>query len=1030
MEKSALVIGGGITGIQAALDLASANVLVVMLESSPSIGGRMAQLDKTFPTNDCSMCILSPKLVEANRHPNITIYTNSDLEEVKGKKGDFKVKVKRRARFIDESKCIGCGICAEKCPNKVPNEFDCEIGERKAIYIPFPQAVPLKYTIDKDNCIYFKNGKCKACLKFCPNDAPVFDQQDEILSLDIGSIIVATGFDSYEPNDRPEYKYGTYPDVVTALEFERMLSPSGPTAGEVIRRSDGKTAKSIVFIQCVGSRNNNNGVPYCSRVCCMHSVKEALIAKEHSAELEDTTILYTDIRAFGKNFDHYYHRAKFEEGVAFLRGYSTDISEDQTTGRLIVHSEDTLSGELTDTPADLVVLATALLPGAGNKNLSEILNIDLDDYGFFKAANSPRSLVESSVDGIYLSGCATGPRDIPDSVSTSSAAASRALEDMSQFSPPHREAEVAIPMGRNDEEPRIGIFVCHCGTNIGGVVDVPSVAEYAKTLPNVVYAEDNLFTCSDATQQQISDMIKEHHLNRVIVASCTPRTHEPLFQETVMEAGLNPYLFEMANIREHCSWVHKNEQEEATEKSKELIKMAVAKSARLKEVDRQTFDLKHTAAVIGGGITGMQAAIRLARCGIETHLLEKEAELGGRIRELNKLSISDADPKALLEGLISEISSLRSNLIIHTGSELSSVKGSIGNFELEYKNNGNTENLMVGAVIIATGSDPYDPEGDFGYGKFDNVVTNLELENNLKINKKPSFEFGKPKKAVYILCVGSRTLPEGKNEIIAKNSSKPSNPGCSRICCDVGIQQSLELQKSGIETTVLYRDIRTFDAGAEEQYYDASKNGIQFIRYEPEAPPEVIKDGKSVKVRDSLTQEELEIDADLIILGCGTIPKAGSVQQLQSLFKIPKGTDGFFLEAHPKLAPLETTTGGIYLCGTAQYPKGVHESLTQGEGAALKAAVLLSQEALSTEPMIAIVDNTICWGCGTCVDVCVYGAPQLTTTESGGKVSYINPALCKGCGTCAARCPSGAISANLFTDNQLIAMICALQEES
>jgi heterodisulfide reductase subunit A len=433
MEKSALVIGGGITGIQAALDLANAQVSVYLLENSPSIGGRMAQLDKTFPTNDCSMCILSPKLVEANRHPNITILTNSDLEKVEGEKGSFKAKVRRRARFVVEDKCIGCGICAEKCPAKVPSEFDMEIGTRKAIYIPFPQAVPLKYTIDKEHCIYFKNGKCKACLKFCPNEAPDFDQTDEIIDLDIASIIVANGYDVYKPDDRPQYGYGKYPDVITSIEFERMLSPSGPTAGMVTRQSDGEAAKKIIFIQCVGSRNVNQGVPYCSRVCCMYSIKEALIAKEHSKDIEDLSILYTDLRAFGRNFDAYYHRAKYEENINFIRGYCGEISYDPEQKRLIVRAEDTESeNDIKDLEADLVVLASAVLPNKSNTDLADKLGIELDDYGFFKIDNPAESLLKSSREGIYLAGCSVGPKDIPDSVSTSSAAAALAYEDLKE----------------------------------------------------------------------------------------------------------------------------------------------------------------------------------------------------------------------------------------------------------------------------------------------------------------------------------------------------------------------------------------------------------------------------------------------------------------------------------------------------------------------------------------------------------------------------------------------------------------------
>jgi heterodisulfide reductase subunit A len=579
-----------------------------------------------------------------------------------------------------------------------------------------------------------------------------------------------------------------------------------------------------------------------------------------------------------------------------------------------------------------------------------------------------------------------------------------------------------------NETPRIGVFVCHCGTNIASTVDVEKIAEAAKELPYVVHTDCNLFTCSDATQQQIKDAISEHNLNRVVVASCTPRTHEPLFQNTIKEGGLNPYLFEMANIREHCSWVHRESPEEATDKAMELLKMAVAKSARLKELSQPTFDLIHTAAVIGGGIAGISAALHLARSNIKTYLIEKEKELGGRLRDLSKFAITNVDANGLLNKNISELDQVKSNLSVLLETELKKVSGSIGNFELEYEKSGKPGSISVGAVVIATGADVYKPDGEFEYNKFEQVLTNLDLENNLKGKSPLEFSFGKPKKAVYILCVGSRTQPEGElNDYVPDGTS---NPGCSRICCDVGIKQATALQNAGIETTILYRDIRTFDSGAETDYYNASKAGVRFIRYEQDHAPKVTTLGKVVLVKDSITNETLEIYTDMIVLGCGIVPRINDTALIQSLFKIPKGADGFFLEAHPKLAPLETTTGGIYLCGTAQYPKSTSESITQGYGAALKAVMLLTQEALTAEPFTAIVDSSICWGCGTCVDVCIYGAPGLGDNESGtGKVSYINPTLCKGCGSCAARCPSGAINANLFTNLQLIAMVKALGDE-
>jgi heterodisulfide reductase subunit A len=569
--KGALVLGGGIAGIQAALDLAESGVFTYLVERSPSIGGRMAQLDKTFPTNDCAMCILSPKLVAVARHPNIQLLTNSELTSVSGSAGSFEVAITKHPRYIDENKCVGCGECSTKCPAKVSNDFDLDLSERKAIYIPFPQAVPLVYTIDAEHCKYLLNGKCGVCAKICKADAVDYEQKPENLKLKIGSIIVATGYDQYDPSALEELRYDLYLDVITGLEFERMLNASGPTAGKTIKPSNNIPPRNIMFIQCIGSRDKHRACEYCSRVCCMYAVKEAMIAKEHSDQLNDLTVLNMEIRAYGKGFEEYYQRAKID-GINFLHGRAADISADHETGELIVRTENVTEGVVQDIRTDLVVLSSAIVPNSTNKQLSEILSIDLDSNGFFKESNEKDliSSVYSTRNGIFLSGCAQGPKDIPDSVSQGSAAAALAGKYFKQKSRNvllKAKSPTDQPLPESyEEELRIGMFVCRCGINIGGILDVPELVKYSKTLPDVVYATENLYTCSDDTQTLIMDSIKEHNLNRVIVASCTPRTHEPLFRDTCSQAGLNPYLFEMANIRDQCSWVHMDEPALGTDK--------------------------------------------------------------------------------------------------------------------------------------------------------------------------------------------------------------------------------------------------------------------------------------------------------------------------------------------------------------------------------------------------------------------------------------------------------------------------------
>ncbi|MCJ2564062.1 MAG: FAD-dependent oxidoreductase, partial [Candidatus Thermoplasmatota archaeon] len=612
-------------GIQSALDTADAGRKAIILESSPFIGGRMAQLDKTFPTNDCSMCILSPKLVEAGRHPNIELVTNADLIALEGEKGNFTATIRKKPRYVNEEKCVACGICAEKCPVKLPSEYDASTSERKAIYRAYPQSVPSTYVIDKDNCIYFKTGKCRACEKFCEAKAIDFDQSEEEVRIDVASVIIASGADVFDPSEIHEYGYGVLPNVITSLEFERLLSASGPTQGKVVRPSDGKEPENIAFIQCVGSRSTVYGGEYCSSVCCMYALKEAIVAKEHSDSI-DIQIFSIDFRAFGKQFEDYRIRAEEEHGIRIWRGNRVSALEPALPGDgvLVVYID---GDEIELKEFDLVVLSVGLKPPEGAEELSKITGVELNEYGFYKTP--PNESFQTTRPGVYVVGTISEPKDIPDTVCQSSAA--------SLIAPVFEEVEVADDetgeeVLAEEEEPRTGVFICHCGINIGGVVDVPSVVEHVRTLPNVAYAEDNLYTCSVTTQDKIKEAIKEHDLNRIVVASCSPRSYEKLFQETIREAGLNPYLFEMANIREHCSWVHSKEPERATEKAKGLVAAAVAKARLLEPLHKVSVPVNKTALVIGGGLSGMTAALSLAEHGIGAHLVEKTKELGGNLR--------------------------------------------------------------------------------------------------------------------------------------------------------------------------------------------------------------------------------------------------------------------------------------------------------------------------------------------------------------------------------------------------------------
>jgi len=994
-----LVVGGGIAGIQASLDLADAGFKVYLLDESPSIGGTMAQLDKTFPTNDCSMCILAPKLVGAGRHPNIELITYAKLEHVEGEAGNFKVRIAKKPRFVDVTKCTGCGVCAQHCPVEMPNEYDEKLGVRKAIYVPFPQAVPLKYVIDDDNCL-----KCGLCQQVCKAGAVDYDQKPETLYLNVGAIILSPGFEEFNPRLKSMYGYGRLPNVVSSIEFERILSASGPNGGRILRPSDGTIPKKIAFIQCVGSRDTLVGNSYCSSACCMYAIKESVIAMEHQKGV-DCTIFFMDMRAFGKEFDAYYNRAEDEYGVKFVRSRVSSVHEIPENQNLIVrHVVD-------ETPKDeefgLVVLSVGMKPPKNADELAKILDVKLNQHKFCQTETF--TPVETSRPGIYVCGAFASPKDIPESVAQASGAAAKAGAVMA---PERGKLTVAkeYPPERDvsKEEPRIGVFVCHCGINIGGVVNVPEVTEYAKKLPNVVYAENNLYTCSQDTQKAICEKIKEHNLNRVIVASCTPRTHEPLFRETVREAGLNIYLFEMANIRDQCSWVHMHQPEEATKKSKDLVRSAVAKARLLKPLPKPVINVVQEALVIGGGLSGLTAARELARQGFGVHLVEREKQLGGFARKIRYL-LEPQDPQKQLTAIIDEVEA-DPKIHVYLNTDVSDIKGYIGNFKTTLKTKGRKKEREIehGAVIIATGALEYRPS-EYFYANDPRVMTQHELEEKLA---KGDFS---AKMVTMIQCVGSR------NE---------ENPNCSRICCTQAVKNALKIKELNPEADiyVLYKDMRTF--GFKEDYYrEASEKGVLFIRYDDEHKPEVQKGEERLTVTawEPVLKTWIPIETDLLVLSVATVANPDN-ERLAGMLKVPLTKDKFFLEAHMKLRPVDFATDGVFLCGMAHSPKFIDESISQACAAASRAATVLSKPSLEMEGSIASVDQDLCSGCKICESVCAYNAIEMEQ-KSDKEVAKVLEALCKGCGVCGSSCPTKAITLGHFTNEQILAQVKATLKE-
>ncbi|MHA1893276.1 MAG: 4Fe-4S binding protein [Candidatus Helarchaeota archaeon] len=1013
-----LVIGAGIAGIQASLDLAAMGFRVYLVDSRPNIGGKMSQLDKTFPTNDCSICILAPKLVEAARDPNIQLFTYCEVTSVKGQLGNFEIMINKKPRYVLEDICKNCGDCAKACPSRdIPDEFNEGLGTRAAVFIPSPQAVPPVYTIDPEHCLYIQSSGelCGVCSKVCQAQAINFNQKTEKISLNVGAIIVSTGIDLFDASNLPEFGYN-YDNVISSMQFERLMCASGPTQGNIVRPSDRKHAHKIAFLSCIGSRNPRRGVPYCSSVCCMYLAKEAIITKEHNSSVE-CTIFRNDVRSYGKGFNEYIMRAQNEYDVRYVQGQISNIEEDPISKNLILMYEDIDSGVPKEEEFDLVVLATALIPSKKNEELSKILGVELDQYGFFSELDKYSNL-KSTKTGIFLCGCAQGPKDIPESVAEASAAAAKVsgvLSDVRGQLSREKVYDKPEKFVGIDDEPRIGVMVCHCGTNIGGFLDSKEVAEYAKTLPNVEFAESNLYTCSSDSQRRIKQVIEEFDLNRFIVASCTPRTHEPLFAETCKEGGLNPYLFEFVNIREQCSWVHMTNRTNATEKAKDLVRMGIAKSRKLRPLDQIKIPITKKALILGGGISGMRAALDISNQGFHVYLINNSDKLGGVINDIHLIHPTEEKAAEFLKFFNSRVVS-DSNIEIHNNSILKELNGYVGNFHAKIKENDKEFDIDAGVIIVATGAKELIPEISINDN---NIITNLELETIIKDN--PT-KLDNIKRITFYLCYNSRQ----KEGLFTY---------CSKVCCQSAIKNLNIVKKLDpkIEVVILYRDMQM--AGKlNEEFYRSSRELASFIRYDIDKPPEIKSNNTNVelKVHNKLLNEDLNITSDLLVLVTPMIPQESN-EELSKFLKVPllKNNPPFFLEAHVKLRPLDFATEGIFLCGSASFPKDIIESMTQASGATARAVRFLSKDFTYSEGIISYINPDLCIGCGSCIEVCPYGAIELITDvvkvlENGEFVttqSRINEAICKGCGACVPRCPVRAINQKHFRNEEILEMV-------
>jgi heterodisulfide reductase subunit A len=936
--------------------------------------------------------------------------TFTDVDGVEGEAGDFNVTLITKPRYIIEDKCTGCATCVKYCPVHYPDAYNQGISDNKAVHVYFSQAIPLVAYID-ESCLYLKEGKCDICRGVCQAEAIDFKQTVRKKDVNVGAIILSSGIKPFDPEVKDEYGYGKLPNVITSMDYERLLSSTGPYDGKVLRASDKKHPEKIAWIQCVGSRRVIEGEnSYCSGVCCTYTQKQVILTKDHNDDAQ-CTIFHNDIRSYGKDFERYLQRAEQLPGVEFIRSYASIAGENPDNHNVILRYATNDEG-VKEEEFEMVVLSVGLNPGSDHQALADKFGIELNAHGFNNTVHS--NPMQTSRPGIFVSGAIQGPMDIPESVFSASAAGAQCGEMLN-----YRRGKLAedrsYPEERDvsAEEPKIGVFVCHCGANISSVVNMSSATQYASTLPNVVYAQEQLFSCATNSAREITDVAKEKGLNRVVIAACSPRTLEPLFRDTLREAGLNQYYLDMANIREHCSWVHSKEKAAATDKAKDIIRMSVARTRYLEPLKEFDLPVNKAALVVGGGIAGMTCALSIAKQGHEVHLIEKSGELGGMARRIHT-TIEGMDVQAYLDDIIRAV---YQNPLIHVSHDaaITDASGFLGNFVTTVETEGRVKKIKHGASVLAIGADVYRPT-EYLYGENDKVFTHIELGEQIAQKTQDVID---AESVVMIQCVGCRN--EDRNY-------------CSRVCCSHAVKNALKLKEINPEMDVyiLFRDMRTY--GLREDYYrEASDKHVKFIRYEPDDAPsvEAVKEGGKemlrVTVPDPILGQRLELDADVLSLAAAVIPSA-STNDIAALFKVTLSPDEFFKEAHVKLKPVEFAADGVFLCGTAHYPKHIQETINQAYGAAGRVLTLLSNDTAVASGSVCKVIEDACVSCGACITACSYEAIQFVDTPKGKK-AMVNPILCKGDGLCTAKCPTSAIFLKHFTDEAIHGQIDAVVSE-
>jgi heterodisulfide reductase subunit A len=1013
--NNALVVGGGVAGIRAALDLAESGYMVTLVEAKPNLGGVLMQLDRQFPTNDCGICKMLPTVMRDDisecclrrdlTHPNIKVLTESELKKVSGNAGDFKIEIAQKPRYVDPLKCINCGKCEAVCPVEVPNEFNDELDSRKAIFTPYPLPNPNTYTLDIDICT-----QCGECVKICPTDAIDLKAKEQKTNLNTGAIILAPGLQVFDPEPYRSYSYGTHPNVLTSIDFERVYSGLGPYSGlrQLVRPSDQKVPKNLAFIQCVGSRNTQVGHQYCSYACCMYSLKEAMLAKERHPEM-DVTIFYMDMRAFGKNYHEYYLKAQ-DMGINFVRCRVPEVQRITENDNLML-SIVKETGQLTREEYELVVLGVGLEAPVGVEELAKAVEIKLDNDGF--SVNDEFSITATSKSGIYVCGGFTGPKDIPESVTEASAAAALAQQHLSVIEEKRAEAKEEITDTLILDKPKLGVILCPCSDELKDKLDLEELTVFAKGLPGVELVENLDQICINPGE--ITKIIEssQEKINSLIIGACTPYHLEVKFKESAKAAGIKPSNVELLNLRERLAWVcSENEGVPfSTATAKGQLAIAHERLYSRHEMDMRTENVpvEKQALVVGGGLAGMTSAITLADNGIPVDLVEINEHLGGNLRDIYS-TLQNDDTQKLLKNLIKRVEDNK-NINVKLKTTVSEASGHIGNFQVTFSDQASN---TYGVLILATGASEYKPT-EYLYGQNPKVLTQLELEGFLGgVNKNKDLpDISKIRSIAMIQCVGTRNL---------------QRPYCSRVCCSKAIKNALKLKQKNPELKVyiIYQDIMTY--GLQEKYYlEAREAGVEFLRYEPGEDVEDVKvsqdkTGKlSIEHFDELLGQNITIEPDLLILSTGIVPNNDGLEPLDKLGL--EYTPTYFLqEANIKFRPVDMLADGIFIAGLVHSPRQLGESIVQAQAAAGRALTILNKTSIRIRSDVSAVLSRKCSGCEACVSVCPYHARVMDMDE---KVAVVIEPLCQACGACAMVCPNGAAVLRGFRREQLYGMIDA-----